>query len=703
MAKGKKKKNRIVPAIIITLLGAIALVALVFVGRVLKLRSRAQEIAADVTDETFKQTQASIIYDTNGNEISSLSGIKELYYLEGSQIPDVIKEGFVQIEDQDFYTHSGVDLKAIIRAAIMDISTVSYVQGGSTITQQLAKNMFLTSDKTMNRKITEIFLAVELEKKFSKAQILEFYLNNIYFANGYYGIEAAAEGYFGKDVNELSVSQMAFLIGIPNNPNRYDPVENFDAAIDRRNSVLMQLYAAGIITSLEYYTAIETDIVLENSEEDRYNFVETYVFKCATEALMEADGFTLRYEFEDDEDKADYNDLYDTYYKQYQSALFTGGYRIYTSIDMEKQELLQQCVDSELSDFTEVGDDGIYEMQASAVCIDNSTGLVVAIVGGRDQDYDGYTLNRAFQSYRQPGSAIKPILDYAPYFEAGHTPEDILDDSPWPTGPSNIGGVYYGLITAKEALGHSCNTCAWKILEELTPSVGMSYLHKMLFAKIDMDDDVQATSIGGFTYGVTAVELASGYATLENDGVFRKPTCISHILDSSGATIVTQPSDETTVYTQTAARMVTKSLEYGVDTGMISNAKVSTAIVAAKTGSTNDNKDGWAVGYSRYYTTAVWVGMDLPETVEDLYGGTYPMYIWNRYMTEIHSGLTKLEFPGYEDTDETETDEDGQTVEEATTGHPGWQGGGSLNYEDGDFNHDVDVDSRGDQDVELPY
>lgn len=272
MAKDKtKKKNKtlkkIILAVVITLLGTLLIVAGVFLGKILKLRSDAKKIMSNVSLDSFRQTETSIIYDINGKEISALSGIKELYYLESDEIPDVLKKMFVQIEDKDFYNHSGIDMSAIIRAALANVTHASIRQGASTITQQLAKNMFLDQSITWNRKITEMFIAMELEKRFSKDQILEFYINNIYFANGYYGIEAASEGYFGKPVSELNVSQLAFLAGIPRRPNAYDPFTNYDAAVERRNSVLKQLYAAGLITSLEYYEAIEYDIVINSKKQ----------------------------------------------------------------------------------------------------------------------------------------------------------------------------------------------------------------------------------------------------------------------------------------------------------------------------------------------------------------------------------------------------------------------------------------------------
>ncbi len=704
MAKEKKKKNKIVKIIILAaifLLGIAAIVALVFLGSIYKYQKTAKELTASVTEDTFRQTETSVIYDINGDEITSLSGIKELYYLTDDEIPDMLKRTFVLIEDKDYYKHGGIDIKGIIRASIANARSSEIEQGASTITQQLARNIFLTQDVTWARKLTEMFVAMELEKKFTKTQILEFYINNIYYANGYYGIEAAAQGYFGKTAMDLSLSQMIFLAGIPNNPSKYDPVSHFDTALERRNFILKQLYADGQISALEYYQALEEDIVLVNNDDEGYDYVETYVFYCATRALMEANGFVFQTQFESEEAEAEYDEKYDEVYSSYQASLFTSGYRIYTSIDLDKQELLQQTVNDKLKDFTDVNEEGIYALQASAACIDNNTGYVTAIVGGRKQDYDGYTLNRAYQSYRQPGSAIKPVLVYAPYMMLGHNPDELIDDSPISGGPDNVNDEYLGEITLTEALGWSSNVCAWKLMESMTPAYGMSFLHLMNFNRIWMDENNQNVSIGGFTYGATAVEMASAYAALENDGVHRNPTCIEKITNSKGEPIIDNYENGQTVYDETAARMVTKMMEYGVNKGRLTGAKLDNAIVAAKSGTTNDNKDGWLVGYSRYYTTAVWVGNDMPSTVEGLYGGTYPLDIWKEYMHKIHEGLDIKQFPDYADESEeilsgTESEND---REEETETHPGYNGGGTPDISDGDGN--ANVSGMGDQDVDV--
>ena len=245
----------------------------------------------------------------------------------------------------------------------------------------------------------------------------------------------------------------------------------------------------------------------------------------------------------------------------------------------------------------------MYALQSAAVCIDNDNGYVRAIVGGRSQDFSGYTLNRAFQSYRQPGSAIKPLIVYTPSFERNYTPDSVVTDEPIEDGPRNANGSYSGQITVRTAVEKSVNTIAWKLYEELTPEVGLSYLEKMNFAKLDANDYRPATALGGFTNGVSALEMASGYAAIENDGNYRAPTCIVKILDADGNEIYAPAQTEEAVYKQNAARMMTDVLKGVITSGTAHGLGLGSMPAAGKTGTSNDQKDGWFVGYTRYYTT----------------------------------------------------------------------------------------------------
>ena len=702
MAKPKKKSSlvkKILILLIIFILGVIGIVVGVFMASISKLKKNADKITEGITEDYFRQIETSIIYDLDGNEITSLSGIKELYYVEDKDIPEVLKDAFIVLEDQEFYSHKGIDYTAIVRAYIANMRNGAIVEGASTITQQLAKNVFLTNDVTWERKITEMFIANNLEEQFSKNEILEFYINNIYFGNGYYGIQAAAEGYFNKDISELSVSELTFLAGIPKNPSRFDPITKFDTAIERRDFILKQLYANGSISGLEYYEAIEDEVILNMEDQGSHNYVETFVFYCAARTLMQANGFVFQYQFDDEETRENYQELYDQEYTKYQTYLFTGGYRIYTSIDMEKQELLQEAINENLKNFTETNEDGIFKLQGAATCIDNSSGFVVAIVGGREQDYDGYTLNRAYQSFRQPGSAIKPILVYAPYLALGHTPNEIVYDEPIANGPKNAEDKYYGEITLTQALAMSSNVVAWRLMQEMTPSHALTYLEQMHFKKIEADKDNVAAAIGGLTYGVSTLEMAAAYAALENDGIYREPTCVMKITNAKGETIKDNFNTEIAVYPKQVSRMVTKMMEYGMNKGLLSFANIKNAVVAAKSGSTNDGKDGWLCGYSRYYTTAVWIGCDMPEGVPGLNGGSYPLNVWKQYMETIHEGLAKKNFPNYEGADGqildgTKNDEEPTTEKET---HPGGFPDADIDISDGD--KDYNVDGMGDKDA----
>ena len=615
---------------------------------ILSLKARAEHIAEGSEEADFKASLTSIIYDCNGEKISSLRSGKDSYYLTYEELPRAAVEVMLVTEDKKFYSHEGVDYLANLRALYYLIKNKGEItQGGSTITQQLARTVYLTNEVTYERKLVEVFLAWELEEKYTKQQILEFYLNNIYFANGYYGIQAAAYGYFDRSVKELSLSEIVFLCAIPNNPSMYDPELRMEKTLERRDRMLDQMLADGKITEEECTLAKEEEITLNHGTVNRHNYVETFVHYCTIRTLMREDGFTFRNNFGSEEDREQYEELYESAYSYWQQKLYHGGYRIYTSIDLQKQEMLQEAVNFGTEEFTEVNEEGIYELQASAVCIDNETGYVVAIVGGREQEYAGYTLNRAYQSFRQPGSAVKPLIIYTPWFERGMTPDSLVLDEKFEGGPKNSGS-YLGVIDARTAVKWSKNTVAWKLFDELTPEIGLSYLKKMNFRRIVETDYVPATSLGGMTYGASALEMASAFATLENDGIFREPTCVVRITDSDGRDIVGNTIIEKQVYEKNAARSMTSVLQDVLASGTARNGNLETAKAAGKTGTTDDKKDGWFIGYTAYYTTSVWVGYDMPKAMEDLSGSTYPLSIWKDYMDRIHEGLPVVDFREYE-------------------------------------------------------
>ena len=685
MAKKVKKQKRqknpveraigIVIKIIIALLLAIVVIGGVLIymkygKKLIAMESDAKKIVSKSTMETFRQNETSIIYDANGNIMSKLKGEKDVYYIKYSDIPQVAVDAITSIEDKNFFKHKGYDLKAIIRAGLAYIKNKGVItQGGSTITQQLARNIFLSFEESWQRKAREIFIAIELEKKYTKKEIMEFYLNNIYFANGYYGIQSASLGYFGKGVNSLSLSQITFLLSIPNSPTRYNPYENIEGTLARRDRILDQMVLDGKISEAEASKAKSEEIKLKAPKVEKSSYALTFALDRAVKALMKSEGFNFRYSFNSDEDRKAYNENYSEVYSSCQTRLYSGGYRIYTSIDPEKQKLLQDTVDSGLSVSSEKSKSGIYSLQGAAVTIDNSSGRVVAIVGGRSQKLKGSTLNRAYQSFRQPGSTIKPLIVYTPAFEQGYTPESLVKDEKIEGGPVNADGVFSGNMTVLDALAKSKNTVAWKLFTEISPAIGIGKLLDMGFSAIADTDYYPSAALGGFTKGVNAVEMASAYAAIENGGEFREPTCIMKMTDSSGNDIVAdgfyQKGTSKYIYDENACKMMITCMEAVMTKGTGVGGKLATMPCAGKTGTTNDSKDLWFVGFTKYYTTSVWVGYDIPRSLAGLTYTATPLGIWKTYMDSINNGLPLAKLDDYKIT-VAPTKEDNKETEEET-------------------------------------
>lgn len=685
MAKKVKKQKRqknpveraigIVIKIIIALLLAIVVIGGVLIymkygKKLIAMESDAKKIVSKSTMETFRQNETSIIYDANGNIMSKLKGEKDVYYIKYSDIPQVAVSAITSIEDKNFFKHKGYDLKAIIRAGLAYIKNKGVItQGGSTITQQLARNIFLSFEESWQRKAREIFIAIELEKKYTKKEIMEFYLNNIYFANGYYGIQSAALGYFGKGVNSLSLSQITFLLSIPNSPTRYNPYENIEGTLARRDRILDQMVLDGKISEAEASKAKSEEIKLKAPKVEKSSYALTFALDRAVKALMKSEGFNFRYSFNSDEDRKAYNENYSEVYSSCQTRLYSGGYRIYTSIDPEKQKLLQDTVDNGLSVSSEKSKSGIYSLQGAAVTIDNSSGRVVAIVGGRSQKLKGSTLNRAYQSFRQPGSTIKPLIVYTPAFEQGYTPESMVKDEKIEGGPVNADGVFSGNMTVLDALAKSKNTVAWKLFTEISPAIGIGKLLDMGFSAIADTDYYPSAALGGFTKGVNAVEMASAYAAIENGGEFREPTCIMKMTDSSGNDIVAdgfyQKETSKYIYDENACKMMITCMEAVMTKGTGVGGKLATMPCAGKTGTTNDSKDLWFVGFTKYYTTSVWVGYDIPRSLAGLTYTATPLGIWKTYMDSINNGLPLAKLDDYKIT-VAPTKEDNKETEEET-------------------------------------
>lgn len=596
--------------------------------------------------DSFKQElNGKILYD-DGKLLSYLKAGKNVHYLDFEEIPEQVIDAFIAVEDRRFYKHNGIDKKGILRVLFHYVrSKGKRMAGASTITQQLSRNIFLTHEVSFERKVKEAFIALNLEKKYSKNQILEFYINNIYFGNGYYGIGAAAKGYFNKSAKKLSLSQVAYLAAIPNNPSHYNPLEHSDRTLLRRDKILRDMMKEGYIAQGEYDKAIAEKIKIKQSKNRTNDYETTYAIECAIRYLMEEQGFKTRQFFNNKKDYEDYLEEYHEIYEQCRQRLYTEGYEIHTSINKEAQSLAQKQVDEILKFSKDKKKNEVYSFQGAVTCVDNSTGKVIAVIGGRKQSgIGGLTLNRAFQSYRQPGSAIKPLVVYTPSLENGYTAETIVDDVKIKDGPANSGKSYLGRIALSTAVHKSKNVVAWTLMEELTPRTGLSYVQEMLFKKIVPSDYVNSSALGGLTYGVTTEEMAGAYATLANSGIFNEPTCILS-MKQDGKEIYKKREGKR-IYSKAASQEMTAILRGVLTQGTAAKIgwRNKSIQAAAKTGTTNDSKDGWFCGYTPYYTIAVWVGYDEPKTMSGLWGSSYPAAIWKNIMSALVAGKSSAAF-----------------------------------------------------------
>lgn len=648
--KKRKKRDRLFYVIQGLLLVAFLLVVILFVKSdyaegIFALHKEAVETVKNSSIEDMQGQRVGTIYDADGNVLAELKNERNIRYLTFEKIPQTVKDAFVSIEDKRFYKHHGVDFFALTRAVGKLINKNAITQGGSTITQQLSRNIFLTHEVSWQRKVKEMFISWELEKMYSKDQILEFYINNIFYANNCYGIESASQKYFGKTISDCSISEVAFLCAIPNSPTMYDPLDNKENTLERRDLILEAMYKNDKISEEEYEAALAEEIAVGSySKTYEQSWAKSYAVHCVIEEIMAADGFEFQYDFENVTDREAYEASYHEAYEKYREKLSTSGYAIYTSIDPAHQEALQRAIDEKLEDYNTKNTNGSYALQCAATCIDNETGLVTAIVGGRSQEDVSYDYNRAYLSHRPPGSSIKPLLVYTPALERGYTASSTMSDTKDADGPKNSNDQYSGAISLRTAVEKSKNTVAWKLFHELTPEVAMQYLLNMKFTEIMPQDYTGAAALGGFTRGASALEMSCAYAALENDGVYRTPSCILKVEDSYGNVIFEYQENETKVYETDAAREMTDILEGVLTRGTAAGLGLTNMASAGKTGTTNENKDGWFVGYSPYYTTSVWVGYDSPRWLKGLTGSAYPAEIWNTYMEEIHEGLETRNF-----------------------------------------------------------
>lgn len=622
--------------------------------KVLPMFTEAREEVFDklvhLSEDDFVMKEDTVVYDSKGKQVGSVNA-GSYKYVKINDVSPYIYEGYIAVEDKRFKTHGGVDLVATMRAGVSLLKhNMEITQGGSTITQQVIKNNLLTQNKSYTRKIAEILLAPTIESKFTKAQIMEFYCNSNFYGNKCYGVGAASKYYFGKKCADLEPHEAAMLIGLSNSPASYNPVLHPKAALKKRNSVLRIMCKEGVITPKEYKSALKKKLNIKQFSEkggSKESYVMSYAIHCAAISLMEKENFKFKYVFDSKEDYQKYNKQYSKVYSEKIESIRSGGYKLYTSINMKKQKKLQKAVDNGLSFNKEKdGDTGKYALQGAAVCINNETNYVEAIVGGRGKN-DQY--NRAYLAARQSGSAIKPLIDYTPGFESGmYSPSTIVNDHKFANGPSNAGGGYHGNVRIREAVARSLNTVAWQVLDNITVKYGLSFLDKLHFHNISyIDNDNMALSLGGFTEGVRVVDMAKGFSTLANNGSYSDRTCIKKIEHVSDGVVYKNNNEKDQVYSQDAAWMMTDVLKgvFNESYGTGRKLKLDNGqICAGKTGTTNSSKDVWFCGYTKYYTTVVWAGYDTPRAMPGASGASIPGVIWKDYMDDIHKKLKPEDF-----------------------------------------------------------
>ena len=554
---------------------------------------------------------SSQVFDSHGRLITTLHSDQNRLPIDINKVPQNLQNAFIAAEDNRFYEHIGIDPIGIFRAIFANLTNRGIAQGGSTITQQLAKNAFLSQEQTLKRKIQEAMLALEIEHKYSKKEILEMYMNQIYFGQGAYGIQTAAKTYFNKDVNELTLTQCAMLAGLPKSPNYYSPFNNLNEAKKRKNVVLDQMVKYGYVSAAEAEDAKNQDLGLSKSHQSK-----------------EADEYASFIDYVSQQVAKKYGD----------DALYKEGLKIYTTMDVDKQHAAVRAMRNLPNNYTD--ENGLTQPQAAIVSIDPKTGHILAMVGGRGQD----SFNRASMAVRQPGSAFKPFV-YLTALQHDMTPDTTMNDQPVTYGnwsPKNAGGSYSGTMTLSDALAHSVNTIAVQLADRVGTKNIIANAKKMGITTLDAKDDNLAMALGGLTKGVTPLEMASAYGTFANKGVHVKPTAIVKILDRNGnvledASTLEKEETKTRVMSEREAYEMTTMLEGVIDHGTGTAAAIGRP-AAGKTGTTDDNKDAWFVGYTPDIVTAVWIGDDTgSHSLGEIYGGTIPAEIWKDYMSSATS------------------------------------------------------------------
>jgi len=570
--------------------------------------------------ETLQPVQGSKIYDDNDEPMTELH-VERRIFVPLAQIPQVLRDAIIATEDRRFYSHWGVDPIGIARAVVQNYRRGRIVEGGSTITQQLAKVLFLTADKSLERKLKEAVLALELERRYSKDRIIEMYLNQVYFGHGAYGVEAAARTYFGKSVSELTAREAALLAGLPRAPSNYSPFDHANAAKRRRELVLRRMVEYGALREEDAKRIARTDLGLIAPE--RRRTTGQYFLDYVQQTLEAKYGADL---------------------------VFKGGLNIYTTLSPSMQLAAEQAMRDGLkalegrSAKARPGENP----EGAIITIEPQTGYVKAMVGG--YDFLRSEFNRAVQAKRQPGSAFKPVI-YIAALEAGFTPATRIEDSPvsYPTGsngqtwkPENYDRIFRGPTTLQQAIEESVNVVTVKLQERIGINKTVQVARRLgITSPLDIN-----LSLALGTSDLSLLELTSAYGVLANQGVWMPPVTVRYITDAQGKLLEEHVPEGREAVAPETAYVITHMLRGVVERGTGQAAKVLGRPIAAKTGTTNDYSNAWFVGFTPRLATGVWVGYDLPRSLgRDETGSRVAVPIWVGYMGKILAESPKEDFP----------------------------------------------------------
>ena len=607
----------------------------------------------------LKPPQTSFVYDREGELVTSFSGEQYRVSTDLEEMPEYVPESFIAIEDERFYGHFGVDTTGIVRAIWVNMRNRGIVQGASTITQQLVRNAFLSPEQSMKRKIQESYMAIKMEEKYEKEEILELYLNRIYFGNGAYGVEAAAQTYYDKSASELTLPEAAELAGIPSAPNYNNPWSSQERARSGRNQVLNRMESLGFISSAEATVARRKELVYaEPSVEYDYPYFIDHVLHRELKDILVS--------------LPQYDNAQEAY-----NAVYTGGLRVHTTMDTELQahvedllnrdELYPETIYIDMdklreamgnnnnrvpADYPEAyinEEKGVPQPQAAMVMAEPDSGEVMALGGGRNYDHNGNQLLR-FRSRRQPGSAIKPITSYVPAFEVkALSPGSVVADTPYESAderyqPRNWDGRFLGDMTAREALVLSRNIPAVKTLEKIGPSTGAEYAKSMgINTILEEEKGNLSLALGGLTAGVTALDMTQAYGVLANEGAKVPMHTVTRIEDRQGYLIWEKQTSPRRVLSSQTAYMINDTLEES-HRRFIGNRLYVDRPVAAKTGTTNDNRDAYLVSYTPNLVTTFWMGYDIQEMGQIHQGHSYSTSFTREALEKAFEKLPEEEF-----------------------------------------------------------